>query len=128
MQLKYALIPELKMMNNFRRFRRIQRQYFADDMAGYAEYQALLAIAFGDFREAAEWLANDRGRYSHNCLDEHLPGLADRLAGQGDDLTMEDKRALIDVLHQREAAAVKALKLEKYWQKTPFPAEEDGLV
>ena len=128
MQLKYSLIPELKLLNDFARFESQQREYFDDASGGYVETQAFLAIAFGDFKEAAEWMAKDWRHEPRKLINSHIPGLGDRLAEQGDNLSMEDKRKLIAVLHEREAAAIHALKLEKYWRPTPFPAEENGLV
>ena len=35
----------------------------------------------------------------------------------------ENKPAIAALLHKWEAYSVKQLKLEKYWQKTPFPIE-----
>ena len=35
----------------------------------------------------------------------------------------QDKTAIAALLHKWEAYSVKQLKLEKYWQKTPFPIE-----
>ncbi len=38
----------------------------------------------------------------------------------------QDKPAIAALLHKWEAYSVKQLKLEKYWQKTPFPIEIDN--
>jgi hypothetical protein len=86
-------------------------------------------IAQGDFARAKEILDNvwlNAERVWH--INQHDPGLGDRLIEQGENLSMADKQALIATLHHYEAAAIKAMKLEKHWIPTPFPAEEKGLA
>ena len=34
-----------------------------------------------------------------------------------------DRAGLANLLHSYEAQSVKNLKIEKYWQRTPFPIE-----
>jgi hypothetical protein len=97
--------------------------------ADYAQIALPYLLALGDFERAK--LALDVGPLCELILrqvDKTDSGLGDRLARQGDKLSMEDKRALIAILHEREAAAIRFMKLEKYWQPTPFPAEAKGLV
>jgi hypothetical protein len=57
-------------------------------------------------------------------FDEHEAGLGRRLAELGNDLAPRDKSAILRLMHEREAQAVRNMKLERYWQPTPFPAEE----
>jgi hypothetical protein len=88
-------------------------------------------LAQGEFSRAKNCLGDVIESYRQTALKDfnnNYPGLGDRLAEQGDKLSIDDKRALIAILHEREAAAICALKLEKYWQPTPFPAEEQRLV
>lgn len=47
-----------------------------------------------------------------------------RWVGKGDKLAVRDKRRLLAMLQYEEAAAAKALKLDKkLWEPSPFPAE-----
>lgn len=38
-------------------------------------------------------------------------------------LQANDRKAVAKILHEWEAAAAKKLKIEKYWERTPFPLE-----
>lgn len=128
MQLKYALIPEIKRLHAFFRFRNYSKTYFADWSSGFLQQETLLSIAHGEFKGAAKWMAEDWRHEPRKLINAHIEGLGDRLAEQGDKISMEDKRALVAILHELESAAIHAMKLEKYWQSTPFPVEEQGLV
>lgn len=73
-------------------------------------------------------MAANRFNHARMMLEKYQPGLADRLLQLGDDLPVEDKQAILRILHEREADAIRTMKLEKHWIPTPFPAEERGLV
>jgi len=128
MQLKYSLIPELKELHPFFRFRNYSRTYFDERMSGFLQQEMLLSIAHGEFNDAAEWMAKDWRHEPRKLINSYIEGLGDRLADKGGGISMEDKRALVAILHESESTAIHAMKLEKYWQPSPFPAEEQGLV
>jgi len=94
----------------------------------HLEHRVFVEIAYGDFDAAALHATKDFWSLSRNACNEWQTGLGDRLVEQGDALSTEDKQALIAMLHRREEDAVRALKLEKNWERTPFPAEEKGLA
>jgi hypothetical protein len=85
-------------------------------------------LAQGEFKRAKECLDVPYQERLLRDYNKRHAGLGDRLAKQGERLSRDDKRLLIALLHEREAAAIKAMKLEKHWIPTPFPAEEKGLV
>lgn len=128
MKLKYHLIPEMKQFNRIVMFEATARQYLAGQSTEYAECHTILAMTQGRFSFALNGLATGPGGRICEFANAHSPGLGDRLREKGDDLSVEDKRALIDMLHARERNAIHALKLEKHWQPSLFPAEEKGLV
>lgn len=61
-------------------------------------------------------------------LDMKFGPLAPLLVERGDRLTTGEKRQVFASLHRQEERAIRAFKLERYWQPTPFPAEERGLA
>lgn len=122
------IIPYLKRRSSFEQIRSSYRKWNPSTVRPFDEHWGLMAAAAGDFDEASRSLSNMRLHHKADFLNAHLPGLGDRLIKYGNDLPREDKRAIIDYLHQREREAVTCMKLEKYWQPTPFPAEEKELV
>ncbi len=93
----------------------------------HLEHRVFVEIAHGDFDAAALHATKDFWSLSRSACNEWQTGLGDRLVEQGDALSTEDKQALIAMLRRREEDAIRALKLEKHWERTPFPAEERGL-
>lgn len=85
-------------------------------------------LAQGEFTRAKECLDVPLREKLLRYYNISQPGFGDCLAKLGENLSMADKRALIAFLHAREAAAIKAMNLEKHWIPTLFPAEEKGLV
>ena len=94
----------------------------------HLEHRMFVEIAYGDFDAAALHATKDFWSLSRKACNEWQTGLGDRLVEQGDALSIDDKQALIAMLHRWEEDAIRALKLEKHWERTPFPAEEKGLV
>lgn len=74
--------------------------------------------ALGDF-EAADISAIDcerwrfRGREEYERIKTHLIPL----------IAKRDRAGIAAILHDWEEQAIKAQKLEKYWERTPFPIE-----
>jgi hypothetical protein len=80
-------------------------------------------VALGDLRAAqsmCDFFASLNGRFGirqEEC--EHVVReLCPRIAAN-------DRRGLVRLLHAYEAASVKRLKLEKLWERTPFPIESN---
>lgn len=128
MALKYSLIPEMKMLNSWSSFEELFDRYAQKGVAGYDENKTLMALAHGKWSEAAKWLAADRFQIVRRYTNDYSPGLGDRLLEQGDNLSIEDKRALIAMLHRREEDAIMGIRQERHWAPSPFPVEELGLV
>jgi hypothetical protein len=82
----------------------------------------------GEFSVAAERLAKPHGNlavpYYRECFGSRL----DALMREGDGMDQKYKQEIFDLMHAQEALAIRNYKLEKYWQPSPFPADERGLV
>jgi hypothetical protein len=109
------------------------RQAFIDEyevsQGAYDWVLAYFHLCAGEFAAAHQLVSKFGGRTSAGeiVLERFGPlGLA--LIERGDRLTGEEKRIVIAMLHEQEARAIRNYKLEKYWQPSPFPAEEKGLV
>lgn len=127
-QIRDDILPELKKIRTYEQFRQAYRKYYCHGTSPFAVDSSVMALTFGEFDEAAEIL---KDYWDHNVIDavnQYQAGLGDRLIDYGNDLPRADKRALLAYLHERQAADIKTMKLEKHWQPTPFPAEEKGLV
>lgn len=96
---------------------------FAGD-AWVEDEKPYVDVARGDLAAAqsmCDFFAGLDGRYGirqEEC--EHVVReLCPRIA-------THDRRGLAQLLHKYEAESVKRLKLEKYWQATPFPIESES--
>lgn len=85
------------------------------------DHKPYVDVALGDFEAAqsmCDFFASLNGHYGirqEEC--EHVfHGLCPLIA-------KNDRIAIAKLLHQHEAESVKRLKLEKYWEPTPFPIE-----
>ncbi len=98
---------------------------------GWRHYKAPICfrLAQGDFdwikvsfgqSKIRHWVVPDISWY---CGD-----LAERVLDHGNDITTAEKHTIFTRMHEREAEAIRNMKLEKHWIPTPFPAEENGLV
>ncbi|EJN04087.1 hypothetical protein PMI41_01724 [Phyllobacterium sp. YR531] len=74
--------------------------------------RAIAALANGDLKMATAFI--DEGIAS---------GLLDRTPDYYPALIACNRAALLKNLHERQAFTIKNLKLEKYWEPTPFPLE-----
>lgn len=95
--------------------------------------RAFSACYYGDFDAAQQW--------ADRCADKNQPTvILENLLDLPDDelkfhptvdgrcvylsrLLRRDRDAVIPLLHEWEARKVRKMKLEKYWQPTPFPCE-----
>lgn len=82
-------------------------------------------LANGDF----DWMKANIGQAWNRA--RRLPSvrwycgdLAERVLDHGNDITSAERRSIFARMHEREAEAVRKMKLEEYWIPTPFPAEE----
>jgi hypothetical protein len=74
--------------------------------------RAIAAVANGDLEQA------------HSLIEKGLAnGLLNRAPEYYDLLRTRDRTALLNILREQQAFTIKSLKLEKYWQPTPFPLE-----
>lgn len=85
-------------------------------------------LAHGDF----DWVMVNLGQspsrnwYAPFC-HWHCGDLTQRVFDHGNAITADEKRTIFARMHEREATAIRTMKLEKHWIPTPFPAEESGL-
>jgi hypothetical protein len=109
------------------------RQAFIDEyevsQGAYDWVLAYFHLCAGEFAAAHQLVSKFGGRTSAGeIVLERFGPLGPALIERGDRLTGEEKRIVIAMLHEQEARAIRNYKLEKYWQPSPFPAEEKGLV
>ncbi|HZO45314.1 MAG TPA: hypothetical protein VFB68_05440 [Xanthobacteraceae bacterium] len=90
----------------------------------YEHRKIFVDVARGDLDSAhsiCEYMATERAkrRYLPNMREEY-----DRIAKELCPLIAADDRpGLARLLHKYEEGSVRAMKLEKYWEPTPFPIE-----
>lgn len=118
-------LEELRKISSFNDYVSFESRFHMQGYVGTYFEHAYIAMMQGRFADAGAIFAKWDFAEHHDLL---LEGYASRLAHEGDDLSTKDKRAILRILHEREAAAIKAMKLEKHWIPTSFPAEEQGLV
>ncbi len=96
---------------------------------GYHSCLYYYLLAFGQFEQAWPLINRQSGWFGTRELIELRFGeLYPMLYERGDRLTRDEKRRVIASLHAQEERVIKEFKLEKYWQPSPFPAEEQELV
>ncbi len=82
-------------------------------------------LAAGDFEWIRENIGLTRSRiWSVPKVRWYCGDLAERVLDHGNGITTAERRAIFAHMHEREAQAVRNMKLEKHWIPTPFPAEE----
>jgi hypothetical protein len=117
------LLRPVKVIDDFVRFTSIDRfpQTFLD---GYEHRKVFVDVARGDLeaaRSICEYMTTSRakGRYLPEMQEEY-----DRVTKELCPLiAANDRTGLARLLHTYEAQSVKNLKLEKFWEPTPFPIE-----
>ena len=85
-------------------------------------------IARGDLVAAEviyEYLKTKKGKSEYVYQEERYERAVQRLCPL---VAAHDRAGLAELLHNHEAQSVKNLKIEKYWERTPFPIElESGI-
>lgn len=95
-----------------------------EPMRSYPLRQIPIDVALGNFaaaRAICTLLTSGRGIECGPDFAEERNRVLTELRPH---LQSENRAALAAVLHRWEAHTVKALKLEKYWEPTPFPIEQ----
>jgi hypothetical protein len=86
----------------------------------YSGASFLLAVARGNFGFCDEYLDGPFGyRTGYAAEKQRAETLAPLISAR-------DRAGIARLLHEWEAFRIKALKLEKYWEPTPFPVESEG--
>jgi hypothetical protein len=108
------------------------RECFVDryraEIWGYWRSLACFDLMLGEFDRVRANVVAPLGRPVQEWLRKIFGDIGSRLIEKGAAITLDDKRTLMAQMHEREAQAIRNFKLEKYWQPSPFPAEEYGLV
>jgi hypothetical protein len=91
----------------------------------YEHRKIFVDIALGDLDSAGsicEYMATDRAkrRYIPMKMDEEYDRITKELCPL---VAANDRPGLARLLHKYEEGSVRAMKLEKYWEPTPFPIE-----
>ncbi len=82
----------------------------------------------GDFVALDETFESENRFIPRRFIEGYMPEIASDLCNGFLRLPAIRKREAFAYLHEREAQTIRNLKLEKYWQPSPFPAEEQGLI
>jgi hypothetical protein len=123
------VLPVLKGLDSVRAIREcFVDRYASGQTWGYWRSLACLDLMLGEFDRVRENVVAPLGRPVQDWLRKVFGDVGGRLIDRGGAIAFEDKRALMAQMHEREAQAIRNFRLEKYWQPTPFPAEEQGLV
>ena len=91
----------------------------------YEHRKIFVDIARGDLdsaRSICEYMATDRAKrlYLPMKMDEEYDRITKELCPL---IAKRDRAGLAHLLHKYEEGSVRAMKLEKYWEPTPFPIE-----
>jgi hypothetical protein len=102
------------------------KERFRDTYLDLYEHRKIFVdIARGDLdsaRSICEYMATDRAknRYLPLKMDEEYNRITKELRPL---IEKKDRAGLARLLHKYEEGSVRAMKLEKYWEPTPFPIE-----
>jgi hypothetical protein len=86
----------------------------------------LVDAAVGNFESCDALLAGLRGPRKGLMAPAAELDRARILRDLAPRIDARDRAGIAALLHEWEAWSVKAIKLEKYWERTPFPVELDG--
>lgn len=118
------LLRPIKTIDDFVRFTTKER--FRDTyLDSYPHRKIFVDIARGDLdsaRSICEYMATDHAkhRYLPLKMDEEYDRITKELCPL---IAANDRPALARLLHKYEEGSVRAMKLEKFWEPTPFPIE-----
>ncbi|MPZ37931.1 MAG: hypothetical protein GEU95_07675 [Rhizobiales bacterium] len=118
------LVRPIKTIDDFVGFATKER--FRDTYLDLYEHRKIFVdIARGDLESArsiCEYMATDRAkhRYLPLKMDEEYNRITKELCPL---IAANDRPGLARLLHKYEEGSVRAMKLEKYWEPTPFPIE-----
>ena len=121
-----TVLPWLRAMESIADYAAFSgRANFPDDsMDMFALRQISMDVALGDFeaaRATCDDLASGKSPWRIPDFEEEYNRILTELWPA---LKTDNPATIAAVLHRWEAYTVKALKLEKYWEPTPFPIEE----
>lgn len=118
------LLRPIKTINDFVGFATKER--FRDTYLDLYEHRKIfIDIARGDLdsaRSICEYMATDHAkrRYLPLKMNEEYDRITKELCPL---IAVNDRFGLARLLHKYEESSVRAMKLEKYWEPTPFPIE-----
>jgi hypothetical protein len=117
-------LPRLRAVRAPEDYLRYAEEVYEHHFPFYWGLRLSLCVTLGRFDEARD-IMNDRrwSKISASFFNKEIEGLGDRLKEQGSAVSREDKKALVSILHEREARSVEKLKLSAVWERTPFPIE-----
>jgi hypothetical protein len=124
--MEQVALPKLNTLKTIEQFSNITYhfcgQLMALDKISLRKFYVDLALGkFQQAEEAVEFFSKQpdyRSKYFHS--PEHYDEIMNEVRPM---IKANDKSAIATKLHEWEAYSVKQLKLEKYWQATPFPIE-----
>jgi hypothetical protein len=117
-------LRRIKTIEDFVRFA-TKRRFPLTYLDLYEHHKIFVDIARGDLESArliCEYMATDiaKQRYLPMKMDEEYDRITKELCPL---IARNDRAALARLLHKYEEGTIRKMKLEKYWEPTPFPIE-----
>ena len=123
-----SLLRPIKTIDDFAKFTSKERfpHTFLDL---YKIRKIFVDVARGDLdtaRSICDYLASDKGKLGHlPMMQQEYDRVTKELCPL---VAANDRTGLARLLHSYEAQSVRNLKLEKFWERTPFPIELSDAV
>ena len=121
-------LPKLRAADNFEKLQALHEWYHDPTDAHFQSSMAFFHLMAGRFEEVDEILTERTAFVQREFLVKFIPEVAEKKPHTCARLSKKRKREILQHLHEREATAIRNFRLEKYWEPSPFPAEEQGVV
>jgi hypothetical protein len=115
-------LPALRAVSGFREYLSLALPGPQSRVVYSAGYVRCL-LALGDLDEARSILRSDERASKHWMPKLDELGIRDALMDEGNQLTSKHRKRIAQFFHEVEAQTVANLKLEAFWEPTPFPIE-----
>ncbi|MGE0583698.1 MAG: hypothetical protein AB7O39_01015 [Flavobacteriaceae bacterium] len=114
------VIPAMKQVNSLEQTMAAWEVRIPPGLPWRVRFFAQGYVMLGDFGAAGRELRDSR----RNMFNSWSPGLGDKLADEQGNFPLASKRALLALMHRREAAKAAELNLDRtLWEPSLFPAE-----
>jgi hypothetical protein len=122
-------LPSLRAMDSLQKFVAfVSQHYFRHHMFDWPDVRITVEVALGDLDAAKKTRDENLAFWStdHPGVDADGREKYRRMRELCARIDADDRGGLAELLHEWEAATVKNLNIEKLWQPTPFPLEQQA--